>query len=526
MSKAQISSVILHIVLVALTLLAFAAVFVQALRRPAVYRMEARPLLIQLTAAGALEENGHTVYHQTLPEYAWNQPICTISANRASFTVELDGRLLYNYQSSTFDNVGMIHWIALPDEDPSGAELTVSSSSDQLMVLMGNRSDVILYYRQISTPPLIFAFLFLILGGIILALSLMTRLLLREGHPRALRYLGILVVLMGVWVASGTPVAQLFTSRVAVMSLLSHYSFMLLPLFLLLFIRSLASREPRYLRLLTWLHLADLALRGLLQALRVAQLHETLFLTHILMVLTLLAVPCFLLTRRKTESSREVYILLVGFLLLGCCGVTGLVDYYLHTGNGYIIFFSVGVLLFVLSLLVVAVLYVYRELIKASRLQYYQKLASTDLMTRLQSRTAFEDRIGQSSVLEGSCACLMMDINNLKKANDTMGHIAGDELISDAAECVLDIFASLGNCYRMGGDEFLVLLEHISETEVLASLSSLELAINRKNLTRPFPLSLAIGYAIGYYAPIEPMLNEADRNMYQKKQQMKSRVTG
>ena len=136
------------------------------------------------------------------------------------------------------------------------------------------------------------------------------------------------------------------------------------------------------------------------------------------------------------------------------------------------------------------------------RLQYYQKLANTDMMTQLQSRTAFEDRMRQSSVLEGSCACLMMDINNLKEANDTMGHIAGDELISDAAECVLDIFSPLGDCYRMGGDEFVVLLEHISEAEVLASLSRLELAISRKNLTRPFPLSLAIGYATAYCAPL------------------------
>ena len=71
-----------------------------------------------------------------------------------------------------------------------------------------------------------------------------------------------------------------------------------------------------------------------------------------------------------------------------------------------------------------------------------------------------------------------------------------------------------------------VLLEHISESEVLAALASLKLAINRKNLTRPFPLSLAIGYSTGYCAPIELMLSEADQNMYQQKRQMKSFVAG
>lgn len=78
-----------------------------------------------------------------------------------------------------------------------------------------------------------------------------------------------------------------------------------------------------------------------------------------------------------------------------------------------------------------------------------------------------------------------------------MGHSAGDELICTAAECILSVFESLGHCYRMGGDEFLVLLQNITESQVNRAMSELELCISCRNLTRPFPLSLVVGHAMG-----------------------------
>ena len=92
---------------------------------------------------------------------------------------------------------------------------------------------------------------------------------------------------------------------------------------------------------------------------------------------------------------------------------------------------------------------------------------------------------------------------------------------SNDAERILSVFESLGHCYRMGGDEFLVLLQNIAESQVNRALLELELCISRRNLTRPFPLSLAVGHAMGQGTPIEQMLRKADVNMYRNKSQMK-----
>lgn len=222
-----------------------------------------------------------------------------------------------------------------------------------------------------------------------------------------------------------------------------------------------------------------------------------------------------------SEFHREALLMLSGFAALGLCSAVGFLDYYLWGKSLYLIHFSIGILSLVVSLLAVSINYVYQEMVKSSQMRYYQKMANTDLMTQLHSRTAFEERVRKSPVLKGSCACIVVDINNLKQVNDTMGHSAGDELICAAAECILSAFDSLGSCYRMGGDEFIVLLQNITESQVNKALSELELCISHKNLTRSFPLSLAVGYTMEQDAPIEQIFREADANMYRNKTEMK-----
>ena len=119
----------------------------------------------------------------------------------------------------------------------------------------------------------------------------------------------------------------------------------------------------------------------------------------------------------------------------------------------------------------------------------------------------------------------MVDINNLKQVNDTMGHSAGDGLICSAAECILSVFEPLGRCYRMGGDEFAVLLENMTAVQVRKALSELDLCISRSNLTQSVPLSVAVGHAMGQDAPIQALFHEADAAMYRNKTQMKRRAT-
>lgn len=89
-----------------------------------------------------------------------------------------------------------------------------------------------------------------------------------------------------------------------------------------------------------------------------------------------------------------------------------------------------------------------------------------DELTGLYNRRGFEvdcETIKRENTLK-EYSIVMMDLNGLKAANDSIGHEAGDELIIDAAKCMSNAFSGLGNVYRVGGDEFVALLKGTKES--------------------------------------------------------------
>lgn len=507
-----------------LALAGFFVVAFLALRSPLSCQPKLHQQLIQIEPAGPTEDGADIIYQKILPDYRWSQPVCAVTAKRTPYFVYLDGMLLHKYTPGPFDHGGMIHWIPLPETELAGHTLTVSAPSGELTVLAGDYGDLTLYYLNANAAALIFSGLFLLLGILIGLLSMGARTAIGVKRLQTLRYLSGLVLLVSLWISMDSAALQMVHISGAIMYVLAMYAFMTMPIFMIQFYRSMMDQDSRLLRLIYRLHLLNLCICGLLQILGVAQLHQMLPLTHVLMIVTLLSLLRLLVTWLHSAFYRQARLMLSGFGALGFCCAMGFLDYYLWGKRSYLIYFSIGILLLVVSLLAVSIDYVYQEMIKSSQMSYYQKMANTDLMTQLDSRTAFEERVRLSPILKGLCACIVVDINNLKQANDTMGHSAGDELICTAAECILSVFNSLGCCYRMGGDEFAVLLQNITESQVSRALSELELCISRRNLTRSFPLSLAVGHAMGQDASIEQMFREADAKMYQNKSEMKYRA--
>ena len=118
----------------------------------------------------------------------------------------------------------------------------------------------------------------------------------------------------------------------------------------------------------------------------------------------------------------------------------------------------------------------YSQIDAESRLNEQQQLLLSDSMTGLLSRYAYSKTLKyhEGEKLPDDFAAFSIDINGLKIANDTLGHAAGDELICGAAECIDKVFSPIGNCFRTGGDEFIVLAhsDRKHADELLSQLSS------------------------------------------------------
>jgi len=159
-----------------------------------------------------------------------------------------------------------------------------------------------------------------------------------------------------------------------------------------------------------------------------------------------------------------------------------------------------------------------------------ERLLYIDVLTGFQNRNCFSHR--SDELQKGACpqAVLMADLNNLKRVNDSEGHASGDALLVSFAKVLRECFPD-GKIFRIGGDEFLVILDKTPEEEVAAAL---ELLKARCQETRhplvggnDIALSAAVGYVVRQdgHELLDDAIRAADRRMYEAKAQMKKRRT-
>ncbi|MCR5784297.1 MAG: GGDEF domain-containing protein [Eubacterium sp.] len=94
------------------------------------------------------------------------------------------------------------------------------------------------------------------------------------------------------------------------------------------------------------------------------------------------------------------------------------------------------------------------------REEHLIRISMTDEMTRLYNRRSYEENISEykEKEMEDDLVIVAADINGLKVVNDTKGHVAGDELIRGAANCIVSAVGKLGRVFRIGGDEFVAII--------------------------------------------------------------------
>jgi diguanylate cyclase (GGDEF)-like protein/PAS domain S-box-containing protein len=161
-----------------------------------------------------------------------------------------------------------------------------------------------------------------------------------------------------------------------------------------------------------------------------------------------------------------------------------------------------------------------------------RELAYTDPLTRLPNRRLLFDRIEQAQarcIRENSqSALLFIDVNGFKQVNDTFGHEIGDRLLQGVSSRILEQVRQTDTLARIGGDEFVLLLEAVGETNFSAR-RYVDMVIRRidAELEEQFTFgeaNITIGVTIGSTlfsakntSPTE-LVNLADADMYRNKQ--------
>ena len=156
--------------------------------------------------------------------------------------------------------------------------------------------------------------------------------------------------------------------------------------------------------------------------------------------------------------------------------------------------------------------------------EHLQDVATTDSLTGLENRLAFDallKTISQEDSEASSWTMILMDVNGLKYANDTFGHQAGDALIIAAANAIKNAYGTNGNCFRIGGDEFVVITRAPLDSQFKLQ-RQLKKCVEEYNKTALYHLSIAVGEShlcsdSGIRKSISDWKMEADLNMYRDK---------
>ena len=146
----------------------------------------------------------------------------------------------------------------------------------------------------------------------------------------------------------------------------------------------------------------------------------------------------------------------------------------------------------------------------------------TDALTGLRSRYAYSAALKELAAqgpLPAGLVAFSVDVNGLKDVNDELGHDAGDELLCGAAACIQRAFGEGCECYRTGGDEFVVLAT-MSASQADDALARLKREERAWKGLAVHDMSMAAGCAAAADFPEaspEKLVARSDRAMYAAK---------
>lgn len=167
------------------------------------------------------------------------------------------------------------------------------------------------------------------------------------------------------------------------------------------------------------------------------------------------------------------------------------------------------------------------------REEYTRHIAQHDHLTGLPNRMLLDDRIERAIVqarrFDHSLAVLMLDLDNFKRINDSLGHHIGDGLLRVIADRLRDAVRATDTVARMGGDEFVVLLDQVEASQRAVSIAnnivdvlSRAVEVSGHELVATPSIGVAMFPADGL-TPVT-LIRNADAAMYRAKQEGRCRV--
>lgn len=338
-------------------------------------------------------------------------------------------------------------------------------------------------------------------------------------------YLGVLCLLLSVWSLMDNGIVSLLIDNRPACSFVCYTCLLLSGPAFILFLCDYLQTEDKYLHIiLLAIDILNIVLTFQCQLFGIVDMKEILITTHISMVLALLYLPYSIVQRiHRHGFSRRVWVAICSIGAMFPTLGYSLYLYYngSHNVDGY------GNLCFFLFILIFAIdvaLSMMKDIEAGREAAIYRELAEKDLLTGCYNRNAYRNDANNFADLK-NVLLVTCDLNNLKLCNDTLGHAYGDRYIIDSAMILKNVFSHYGKIYRIGGDEFCVIIPNYHKCNIKKLIANLlEEERNYNMVSQMINMEIACGYAefdSSADSNLEDIRIRADEHMYENKRELK-----
>lgn len=452
-------------------------------------------------------------------------PTLEVYTIHSAIKVYLDDEVIYTYGQRLYDENKLLgygeHFVSMPYGANSKwltVEMTVSEDNAfdgvKAMKLLDGNSAMVkdLSGKRVNLSIAMFLIVF---GVIIMVLSM---LMLRRAVNFVQTFcIALFSFLIGCWTLCNNELIEYFTTDLLMKSYLEYYSLYILPLPLTYYFRDKIDvrSNPKWLKVYFWgiiaAEIVYIASAVILQEANLVHLPQILVGSHILMILTIVLILMISVIDIKVRKQRPT-VVMIGFLIAIAIVIVELIRFNIEkyitgfTKNAYSSDTCFAVLIIVISMLLDYGNKTSKSLYENAQRAVLEQMAYMDELTGVGNRRMCEKKLTELEEKEMSSdsvyAIVSLDLNFLKHTNDTYGHKKGDELIKSFSDVLSNVFSLYGTVTRTGGDEFVVILDDITEEKVKSLLAQMLEQMEEKNkYASDVILSTAYGYAMKGESP-------------------------
>lgn len=453
----------------------------------------------------------------------------------------MDGLDLYSYEMKgnppwikSFRAI--YHIVNLPDSAQSTLCLEIKAlvsgrDGEYNEVYFGDRAAILYRLIRNRMDKLYLGITLAIFGIIVLLLGIST--LSKVASERldfSLIFLGLTGMSLGIWQLEESRLLQFFIGNQALHWCLEYMLQFLILCFALLLLRSLTPlRLTRTTNIFTGIILYFAGILLVLQLTGVNQITSgaTFLYVMFMAICVYLAILIIFTMKFSNKLLKPVFCISMGISVFIFALITLMRPF--RSKSLMDMWLTIGLIFVFFSLTVVVYQKTVEKFETMKEAKLYEKLALVDFNTGVSSKTAWFYLIDKFDYNEhfGKTYCLILfDMNNLKKLNDTLGHLVGDKVINAFCDCMREIFEDKGTIYRIGGDEFICLLEGLYEDEVEKLLKEFDKHVENQKET-DLKFTVAYGWTMFKPRTKEDFITaqqRADSLMYDMKKRMKSQA--